>query len=189
MKKIILNVALVLVLLGLASTCYAAMEITPAVQKVLDEWKTTTAKWAADPAIVKAVEEQNAKGPIAGMDNEKWKAVRRSDPVVNGFMTCAAGKFLAEKEAGSKGAVAEAFVSGAQGEKVAFLAKTSKYIHKGTPKFDGPFGGTTWQGQPEFDESSQTYAVQVSVPVLKDGKPIGVLVTGINLTALGLASK
>ena len=41
--------------------------------------------------------------------------------------------------------------------------------------------GKAWQGKPEFDESSQIYAIQLSVPVLAEGKPIGVLVVGVNL--------
>ena len=65
---------------------------------------------------------------------------------------------------------------------MAFVEKTSSYIHNGQPKFDVPFSsGKAWQGKPEFDESSQAYAVQVSVPVLAEGKPIGVLVVGVNL--------
>jgi hypothetical protein len=68
---------------------------------------------------------------------------------------------------------------------VAFVEKTSSYIHKGQPKFDVPFGsGKVWQGQPEFDESSQTHQLQVSVPVLSGGKAVGVLVVGLNLTTL-----
>ena len=71
------------------------------------------------------------------------------------------------------------------------MEKTSSYIHKGQPKFDVPYVyGKPWQGQPEFDESSQSHQVQVAVPVLADGKPIGVLVVGVNLTKLaGSSSK
>jgi hypothetical protein len=83
----------------------------------------------------------------------------------------------------------EAFLSGAQGEKVAFIEKTTSYIHKGSAKFDVPFGGKAWQGQPEFDESSQTHQIQVGVPVVSGGKSIGVLVVGINLTKLEKSAK
>ncbi len=50
---------------------------------------------------------------------------------------------------------------------------------------------TAWQGVPEFDESTQTYAIQVSVPVLdpQDAKKaIGVLVVGLNLTRIATPS-
>jgi hypothetical protein len=181
---------LVLAFVLIAGIARAGVEITPAVQSSLDQWKSNVATWAADPAIVGAVAEQNAKGPLSGVDNDSWKALRRTDPVVKGFQSCPAGQFLAAKKSGSKGAVAEAFLSAAQGEKVAFIDKTSKYVHKGSPKFDTPFNtGKAWQGEPEFDESSQSYLIQISVPVQKDSKSIGVLVVGIDLKALGLEAK
>lgn len=168
----------------------AKMEITPAIQGALDKQKTVVTAWAADPVIVKAVKEQNAKGPIAGMDNPTWKSMRRSDPQIEAFQNNEAGKWLKEKADATHGLVSEVFLSAAAGEKVAFVEKTSSYIHKGNPKFDVPFtSGTTWQGKPEFDESSQTYAIQISVPVNADGKAIGVLVVGVNLNQLEKAAK
>ena len=163
----------------------AGFEMTPSVQTELDRQKTVVAGWAASPVIVSAVVEQNRKGPIAGMDNAKWKATRRSDAVVTGFQSNAAGQFLKAKVAEGQGAFSEAFLNAADGEKVAFVEKTTSYIHKGQAKFDVPIGsGKSWQGKPEFDESSQTYAVQVSVPVVTDGKSVGVLVVGVNLSHL-----
>ena len=173
-----------------AVTAAGSFEMTPAVQAELDKQKTVIASWAAGPVIVNAVLEQNRKGPIQGMDNAKWKVTRRSDPVVTGFQTNPAGQLLKAKLNESQGAVSEAFLSAAQGEKVAFVEKTTSYIHKGMAKFDVPFNaGKAWQGQAEFDESSQTYAIQVSVPVLADGKPVGALVVGVNLSYLEKLAK
>jgi hypothetical protein len=173
----------------MATLAWAAFEMTPAVQKEIDRHVEVAKSWAANPAIVKAVEAQNAKGPIPGMDNAKWKTVRRSDDLVKGFQTCEAGKFMKTKADEAGEIYPEAFLSGAQGEKVAFIEKTTSYIHKGSAKFDVPFGGKAWQGQPEFDESSQTHQIQVGVPVVSGGKSIGVLVVGINLTKLEKSAK
>lgn len=174
----------------LATLAWAAFEITPALQKNIDQTIETVKGWATDPVIVSAVAAQNQKGPIAGMDNPKWKAIRRSDDLVKGLQSNDAAKRLKQKVEGSQGLYSEAFLSASQGEKVAFVDKTSSYIHKGQPKFDTPFtSGTPWQGQPEFDESSQTHQIQVAVPVLADGKPIGVLVVGVNLTKLSGSAK
>ena len=168
----------------------ASFEITPAIQAELEKQKAVVAKWAASPAIVSAVAEQNRKGPIAGMDNAKWKVTRRTDPMVTGFQSNAAGQFLKARLAESQGAVSEAFLNAAQGEKVAFYEKTTSYIHRGSAKFDVPFNtGKSWQGKPEFDESSQTYAIQISVPVLAEGKTIGALVVGVNLSYLEKVAK
>lgn len=161
-------------------------EITPAMQAGLDRKKTVIAEWAANPVVVKAVLEQNAKGPIDGMNNAKWKTIRRSDALVAGLQENAAAIVLKQKLDDGHGLFSEAFVNAALGEKVAFAEKTSNYIHKGSPKFDVPFNtGKSWQGTPEFDESSQIYAVQISVPVVAAGKNVGVLVVGVRLSRLG----
>ena len=165
-------------------------EVTPAVQAELDRQTTVVAGWAADPVVVKAVQEQNQKGPIAGMDKATWKKTRRSDSLVKEFQKNPAGAFLQSKLRGSGGMATEAFLNGAKGEKVAFAEKTSSYIHAGAAKHDVPFTtGKPWQGKPEFDESSQTYAIQVSAPVLVNGAPIGSLVVGISLSHFKTATR
>jgi hypothetical protein len=169
---------------------WGAAEITPAAQQEVSRAIETVKGWAAHPVIVKAVVAQNAKGPLAGMDNAKWKTVRRSDELVKSFQSNEAGQFLKQKLADSQELFSEAFLSAAKGEKVAFVEKTSSYIHRGQAKFDVPFDQQKpWQGKPEFDESSQTHQVQVAVPVLADGKPAGVLVVGVNLTKLEKMAK
>lgn len=170
-----------------------AKKIDAAVQAKLDEWKKTITAWAADPIVLKQVIEQNEKGPIAEMTEEKWKVLKPRSPEVKAFENNPAGELLRAKAAATGGVVSEAFLNGAKGEKVAFTDKTSSYIHKGKAKFDRPFESRQpWQGEPEFDESTQTDSVQLAVPVLlkeKDGdaetvRSIGVLVVGIDLSKL-----
>ncbi|MCP5159866.1 MAG: hypothetical protein H6975_10725 [Gammaproteobacteria bacterium] len=169
---------------------WAAFEVTPAIQKELDQLTEMLKGWAADPVIVNAVIAQNQKGPIIDMDNAKWKSVRRSDALIKAFQSNDAGQWLKQKLDESQNLYSEAFLNASQGEKVAFVAKTSSYLHRGSAKFDRPFtSGQSWQGEPEFDESSQTHQIQISVPVLVDGKPTGVLVVGVNLTQLTQISK
>jgi hypothetical protein len=124
------------------------------------------------------------------MDNATWKTTRRSDPTVKGFQANPAGQFLKAKLEATGGTISEAFLSAARGEKVAFVEKTTSYIHQGQAKFDVPFTtGKPWQGKAEFDESSQTYAIQLSIAVLVDEKPSGALVVGVNLSTLEKTSK
>jgi hypothetical protein len=177
-----------------ASDGQDAKKVSPAAQARIDELVKDFSKWTEEAALVGAVVEQNAKGPLADMTEAKWKETKRRSPLVEGFQTNPAGALLKKKAGETNGLVSEAFLSAAQGEKVAFLEKTSNYIHKGKAKFDVPF--TTkknWQGEPSFDESTQTYSVQVSMVVLEpkkegaadaDRKPIGVLTLGLNLTQL-----
>jgi len=177
---------LLIVLMCICAPAFSGeYQLREKIQNELNKRKIEISAWVTDALIIKAVNEQNAKGPIVGMDNPTWKLAKRTDPVVAAFRTCAAGQFLKDKIHSEGSAFSEAFLNGAQGEKVAFVEKTSSYIHKGCPKFDVPFQEkTVWQGLPEYDESTQTYAIQISVPVLEHGKPIGVLVVGVNLSHL-----
>jgi len=153
-------------------------------------WQVWNANgWAASPVVVEAVLAQNKKGPIPGMDNAKWKKVPESDAIVQDFIKNEAGKFLQSELGKTEGICVSAFLNAAQGEKVAFTDKTGSYIHKGSAKFDVPFTtGKTWQGKPELED--KVYLIQISVPVLSDGKPIGALVVEIDGSKLeGLANK
>jgi hypothetical protein len=165
-------------------------EMTAVVQAQLDKEKALIASWASDPVVIKAVQQQNKKGPMKGVSNESWKVTRRSDPMIKAFQENPAGRYLRSKVESKDSIFSEAFLSAEKGEKVAFVEKTTYYFHKGMPKFEIPFTQKkAWEGKPEFDESSQTYAVQISTPVLLEDKPIGVLVVGVNLSSLEKISK
>ena len=166
-------------------SCFDVME---SVQEKIT-WQVWNANgWAASPIVVEAVLAQNSKGPIAGMDNAKWKTVPESDALVKGFITNEAGKFLQTELAKTEGVCVGAFLNAAQGEKVAFSDKTGSYIHKGSAKFDVPFTtGKAWQGKPELED--KIYVIQISVPVLSDGKPVGALVVEIDGSKLEALAK
>ncbi len=162
-----------------------ARERVAAAQAGIEKQKEIIAAWAASPELVAALKEHNAKGPLAGMDNAKWAGLAATDPIVTGLVQNAAGKFLKSKIDVNPKLYAEAFLCGAKGEKAGFTTKTTFYLHKGKPKFDVPFeSGKVWQGKAEFDESSQTYSIQVAAPVVDSGKPVGVLVATLALVEL-----
>jgi hypothetical protein len=165
--------------------CASCFEVMSEIQEKITQKIWLSNGWAASPVVVKAVLGQNKKGPIPGMDNAKWKKVPESDAIVQGFVNNEAAKFLKEEMAKTEGICTGAFLNAAQGEKVAFTDKTGSYIHKGSAKFDVPFTtGKSWQGPPELDDSGKVYEVQIAVPVLSEGKNIGVLIVEINGTKL-----
>ncbi len=163
-----------------------AQTISPALQAKLDAQFAAIESWAADPAIVQAVKAHNASVPAehAALNQEKWRALTVLDPIVRGFTKNEAGQFLKSKRSSL---VSEAFVSDAAGLKVGFIAKTTNWSHKGSAKHDVPMTGKRWQGKVEIDESSGTQQVQIAVPVLDGGQPIGSLVVGISVSALASA--
>jgi hypothetical protein len=175
---------LVFGLLGATSNTLCAEGIDPAIQAKIDARIKEAQAWAANPAIVNAVKAHNTGLPAAqaAMTQDKWKALSILDPFVRGFTKNEAGEFLKTKKSE---VVTEAFVSGADGLKAAFLSKPSGWSHKGKAKHDVPMTGKTWQGTPEVDESTGMQQLQFAVPVLDGDKPIGSLVVGLSISKLG----
>ncbi|HEY1173135.1 MAG TPA: hypothetical protein VGH19_17330 [Verrucomicrobiae bacterium] len=161
----------------------AQAQLDPAAQARVDAAVMDIQQWASNPAIVKAVSAQNATLPAdySAMTQDKWKVATILDPFVRSFSKNEAGAFLKTKKTDT---VSEAFISDANGLKVGFLSKTSSWSHKGNPKHEVPMTGKIWQGKVELDESTGLQQVQVSVPVLADGKPAGSLVVGLVLSKL-----
>lgn len=157
--------------------------LAPEKQALVDAKVTEIKTWAADPVIVKAVVAQNTALPaaLADMTQDKWKALTLLDPFVRSFTKNDVGVALKARKAPW---VSEAFVNDAKGLKVGFLAKTTGWSHAGKDKHAKPMAGATWQGAVELDESTGLQQVQVSVPVLSDGQPVGSLVVGVSLSSL-----
>jgi hypothetical protein len=166
-----------------ALTAVRAAELAPEQQVKIDAKIATIKTWAADPTIVAAVVAHNAQvpGEQAAMTQEKWKSLSVLDTFVRGFSRNPAGEVLKAKKADW---TAEAFVSDAKGLKVCFLSKTTNWCHAGKAKHDVPMTGKSWQGTLEVDESTGLEQLQIAVPVLKEGQPIGSLVVGISLSKI-----
>jgi opacity protein-like surface antigen len=164
------------------STVFAA-DIDPAVQGKIDAKVKEIQTWAAEPVVVSAVKAHNDSLPTdsATMTQEKWKTLPILDPFVRGFSKNEAGQTLKAKK---EDVVSEAFLSGADGLKVAFLTKPSNWSHKGKDKHEQPMAGKTWQGPVEVDDSTGLQQVQVAVPVMDGEKSIGSLVVGLSLSKL-----
>jgi hypothetical protein len=139
--------------------------------------------WGTDAAVVKAVVAYNTNPPAEAkaMTQEKWAALTVISPEVKALTKNELGVWLKAKKDES---IAEAFISGADGNKVALTSKTSSWCHKGKPKHDVPMTGKSWQGKPEMDESTGLMTVQVAVPVLDGGKAVGSIVVGLTVSKL-----
>lgn len=160
-----------------------AGDLDPAVQAKLDAQLQVIQSWAKEPAIIAAVKEHNASLPAdqAAMTQEKWKELTVLDPFVRGFTKNEAAGVIKSKKTT---VVSEAFLSGADGLKVAFLSKPTNWSHKGKPKHDVPMSGKTWQGGVEVDDSTGMQQIQLSVPVMDGDKAIGSLVVGFVVSKL-----
>jgi len=139
---------------------------------------------STDPQIVSAVKAHNSSSPsadTAAMTNEKWASLSLLDPFVRAVAKTPLSVFLKTK---TDEMISEIFVSGADGGKAGFAAKTTYWTHKGMPKHEVPMAGRTFIGAPKMDESTGVAEIQVGLPVMDGGKPIGSIVFGLRVDKL-----
>lgn len=163
-----------------------ASDITPKMQPKIDAYKKQAAVWAADPLIIKATREANAKGPIPMMGNAKWRELKEDDPIVKGFVDNPAGKLMTKwLNADAKG-INKIVLSGDKSHRVAFTSMPAVYIGKGKPNFDTSMNDDkVWQqDESKPDPSTKIDSVQISAPVKDGDKVIGVLLVALTADSL-----
>jgi hypothetical protein len=139
-----------------------------------------------DPVIVAAVKAENAKGKTLAQikaHDEKWMATAGVADYMQAIMASECGQHLRKLQEGSD-YLAEIFVMDNQGATVAMTDKTSDYWQGDEAKFQKSFNngtGSVFVDEVEFDESAQSYLVQVSVPVKDGGTIIGAITFGIDV--------
>ena len=163
----------------------SAGDITPKMQLKIDAYKKQAATWAANPAIVKAVKEANAQGPIPAMGNAKWRELKDTDPIVTGFVSNPTGQMLTKWMSADVKGINKVVLTGNKGQRVAYTSMPAIYIGKGKPNFDEAFEGKLWhQGETKPDPSTNIDTVQIAAPVKEGDEVIGVLL--VSLTAANL---
>ena len=157
-----------------------------APQAVIDLANTTLASLGTDSVIVKAVKDENAKGKTLAQIQEmdkKWKATPGIVDYMRALMDNECGKRLLRIQ-NSAPYYAEIFVMDNQGANVAMNDKTSDYWQGDEAKFKNSYkggDGSVFVDEVEFDDSTQAYLVQVSVPVKDGDKAIGAITFGIDV--------
>jgi hypothetical protein len=181
MKKVLAVVVTALFLVVCIGAAFAAQK---APQKVTD-LAPKLAKFGTDKVIVEAVKAQNAKGETVEKAKEmdkKWKATPGVADFMKAEMDSNCGKRLQEIRK-SESYFEELFVMDSIGSNVCITNKTTSYWRGDNDKFTKAYNsgkGGTYIGDLKFDDSSQSYIVQVSVPVKDGDKAIGTITFGIN---------
>lgn len=179
MKRFMFTLALLL-----ASAVLVSAEPLDAAQKAKVQAKLAALQvWGSDAEVLKLFKALTAAPPAwaDGMTQDKWKALGVLSAEVKDISRNELAALLKKKKDDS---VSEIFVSNAEGTKVAFMAKTTNWSHKGKPKHEVPMTGKAWIGEIEVDESTGQKQVQVAFPVLDGGKVIGSIVVGLQLAKL-----
>lgn len=171
----------------LFSFCQISLVFAEAApQNVKDLARSKLAALGTEAAIVNAVKAENAKGKtldqIKAMD-KTWRDTPGYSDAVKAMMATECSRFLQQLQK-SENYFSEIFVMDNQGANVALTDKTSDYWQGDEAKFQKSYNngsGAVFVDDVEFDDSSQAYLVQVSVPVMDDGRAIGAITFGIDV--------
>ncbi len=158
--------------------------LSPRMVKIMKGRIRAVEKMAATPILVRAVKQHNERhltmADIQAID-EQWIQGGQFD-LSQSLQENPVGKYLSKMVKGNPMIYAEAFVCGNQGAVVGEYPRTSDYWQGDERKFTNCFQGGVgrlYVGDLKFDESTQSNAIQISVPVMDGEEPIGVLIVGI----------
>lgn len=179
-----IKIAMALFVIVCISATASSAQAPPELQAKLNVQIKQLVAFSADPKIVDAVKAYNSTPPspeAKAMTNEKWHSLTIFDPFVRAIGKNALSEFLKGMR---NDVIIKIFVSGADGGKVGFDAKTEHWNHKGKPASDVPMSGKTWIGPVKLDDSTGLQLIQVGLPVLAGRKPIGSIVFGLRTDKL-----
>lgn len=157
------------------------------LQKQLNLHADAVRTWAADKTIADAVRAQNAKGlTLAAIQKDDKAWVAGGNAALVKTMTTGACADRIRALASSAG-YGEAFVMDNQGALVCATDRTSDYWQGDEIKWTRAFNdgkGATFIDRPRLDDSAKTSLAQISVPVMSEGRAVGVITAGVPLTTV-----
>lgn len=179
---------IVAVLLVALVQTLAMAEVTkddPKVKEIIEMLKET----GTDSVLVAEVNKQNdsklSMSEITSRD-KLWQETSGVDAFMKELMSNPAANRLSQIEK-KVGSIVESFLMDNQGANVAMTNKTSDYWQGDEAKWKQSFNngaGGVHVGETKFDKSAQAYIIQVSVPVVDNGKVIGAITYGVNVDDL-----
>ena len=173
----------------------AAASDWPHVRPVENYGAYDVASWLNSKIVINAIKRQNADNaslPQTKIDalDKRWRSERKqaARPLIDSVMKRPLSRFLAKIQGKSKGLITEVFVMDNKGLNVGQSAVTSDYWQGDEAKWKKTFlvgPQAVHIGNIEFDESTQKFQSQLSLPIRDDrnGKVIGAITLGIDLSA------
>lgn len=166
------------------------------VAPITDFAKSTVSEWIANPAIIAAIQAQNAanaaltEAQVIDLDN-KWRSETKasSQPMIDNILNSELSKTLATYRDSTTGMATEIFIMDNKGLNVAQSDITSDYWQGDEGKWQKTYSvgpNAIFVDEIESDESTQTLQSQLSMSI-KDpatGEAIGAITVGINVDAL-----
>lgn len=186
MRKSLLTMLAGVTALSLAPNAANAMDM----EQAKSLYETKISAWLNDASVISAIKAQNEKHAALSQEDvdaldKKWRADDATviDPTLNNDLST----YLQGVVEGGEGLYSEIFVMDNKGLNVGQSAKTSDYWQGDEAKFTETFGkgdGAVHVSEVEFDESSQTYQVQLSFTISENGAPIGAATIGVDAEAV-----
>lgn len=193
MKKLTLACMALVTVMGLQFTAQAAEEHVAAIRR---DVVPQVQSWLTDPAVISAVNNQNARHANFGQSDidrldSQWRAETSSGnrKLVDAVLSNSLSGYLTGIKNRANGLYSEIFVMDSKGLNVGQSDVTSDYWQGDEDKWKktylaGP--NAVFIDDVEFDESSQTFQSQLSLPVVDPdtGAVIGAVTIGVNVEAL-----
>lgn len=120
--------------------------------------------------------------------NDRWmKTAGASDPFISSYMTNPVALFFKEQMERNRGKYGEIFLTNRYGTIIATTGKLTTLAHSHKYWWAAAFAegkGRVFFDDRGFDASVEGYVLGITVPVMKDGKIIGILKCNVNMDAL-----
>ena len=174
---------LLLVFFSVALTAGLAQAepLAPSIKAKVDVYLKKLVVWAADPLIVEAVKDSNKRGGIANMENAKWDELGDNDPLLMWLNLSDEGKLITAWE--EDRVIDKLNLRDAQGNLVAssyISGKPRLYNNASRAPFQNGLKGVWAASEIQPDFTTRKKSVQIAVPVLLEGKAIGVLHSAVS---------
>ena len=182
--------------LALTLSTLPALAVESHVESMTRFAESTARTWIVDPEIIEAIKAQNARhanidqSEIDKLDKQ-WRAETKATqrPLIDRVLSTALSKKLLEVKNRAGGMITEVFIMDNKGLNVGQSDVTSDYWQGDEAKWKETYlagAGSMLIDEVEFDESTQTFQSQLSLPVLDPAtnEVIGAVTIGVNVELL-----
>ena len=153
-----------------------AAGLSPDVENKIALYKKKLEQWSKDPEIVTAVIKMNTAS--ASISNEKWKNLTNNDPLVKRYLSSTVSKKLSTWQEDKS--LAKLFLRDKLGNLVAGSKKPAIFNISKRKAFTQASVDSAWHSKTvKSDPTTNQNAIQISTPVVSEGKKIGVLHTAL----------
>lgn len=196
-KRLLRPLTAVLAVLGIAAATHAAaIAGTDYVESIRNVVVPNVQTWVADPVVVSAIKAQNlsnsslTQSEIDKMDKQ-WRSETSAGggALISRVLGNELSKYLGGVKSDGRGVYTEIFVMDNKGLNVGQSDVTSDYWQGDEAKWKKTYlagADSMLIDEVEFDESTQTFQSQLSLPVMDPAtnEVIGAITVGINVEML-----